>query len=837
MSPADVIATPRWPVLPYKGLTYYTGADAVLFAGRDDDIVRCSAILAEWKMRLLLLHGATGCGKSSFLRAGLIPYLEATSAGIAFARTEAVDQAPLMFVRSTSDPLRSLADSVYAFAAREITRMAPDGHFTIRLRDALPAEGAADAAGFRQLCGEDPEILLGVLEHLSAIVPETLVLIIDQGEEVLTVDPGPDGEQSRRRFFEFVADFARASFDLKLLIALRTEYFGRFVSRVRRNFRGPGIGEYYLDTLTNDQVTEAIERPTSTKPIASLGAPRDHYRFTFDEGLIGRIISELPSPGTNLPAVQIVCTSLYEIVRNRPEPWIITLDDLTTLGGVEGSIGRFIDQQIRSYGDDMRLSPGESDQEITLWKNAMVGLTRAQPDGTVTTDLKPESMLREEVATSRFNFDAARDRFASDDIRLLRKVDVVKAGTGTLIPCVGLGHDVLGLVLQKWKLGADQQREGPSIQLSEPVELDDERIPHGVALCLSGGGYRAMLFHLGALWKLNEIGYLPKLDLVSAVSAGAILGALLGLRWTQLTFDDHGVAPAFVETVVTPIRMLATHTVDVGAVMSGLLLLQGNGASQLAVRLSELLYGDATLQDWPDRPRVIVSATNLQCGSLFRFSKRHLADYRLGRVPFPTLSVATAVAASAAVPPVLSPMILKFRENEWSEMEGSDVEPWFRTTVHLTDGSIYDNLALETAWLNYRTILISDGGPRQHDDPTPSDNWAAQTGRILDLIQNNVRSLRRRQVIEAFVARQRNGVYWSIGSHIGNYASRGIPEDATWMNGLDALPARYRLIDGETQERLINWGYAVCDAAMRTHMEATGETKLPYRVVLDPESR
>ena len=43
-----------------------------------------------------------------------------------------------------------------------------------------------------------------------------------------------------------------------------------------------------------------------------------------------------------------------------------------------------------------------------------------------------------------------------------------------------------------------------------------------MALCLSGGGYRAMLFHVGALWRLNELGLLPRLDRVSSVSGGSI---------------------------------------------------------------------------------------------------------------------------------------------------------------------------------------------------------------------------------------------------------------------------------------------------------------------------
>jgi NTE family protein len=58
---------------------------------------------------------------------------------------------------------------------------------------------------------------------------------------------------------------------------------------------------------------------------------------------------------------------------------------------------------------------------------------------------------------------------------------------------------------------------------------DDPRAPEaGIALCLSGGGYRAMLFHLGALWRLNELGYLAKLARVSSVSGGSIEEARSG---------------------------------------------------------------------------------------------------------------------------------------------------------------------------------------------------------------------------------------------------------------------------------------------------------------------
>src|SRR5947209_3396987 len=61
-------------------------------------------------------------------------------------------------------------------------------------------------------------------------------------------------------------------------------------------------------------------------------------------------------------------------------------------------------------------------------------------------------------------------------------------------------------------------------QVSVPVQFlpteAEALVPkeQGIALCLSGGGYRAMLFHTGALIRLNELGYLPKIDRVSSVS-------------------------------------------------------------------------------------------------------------------------------------------------------------------------------------------------------------------------------------------------------------------------------------------------------------------------------
>src|SRR4030095_11499346 len=71
----------------------------------------------------------------------------------------------------------------------------------------------------------------------------------------------------------------------------------------------------------------------------------------------------------------------------------------------------------------------------------------------------------------------------------------------------------------------------------------DERRPpeDGLALCLPGGGYRAMLLHVDAIWRLGDLGLLPQLRRVSSVSGGSITAGLLGIHWKSLNFNSSGV--------------------------------------------------------------------------------------------------------------------------------------------------------------------------------------------------------------------------------------------------------------------------------------------------------
>ncbi len=356
--------------------------------------------------------------------------------------------------------------------------------------------------------------------------------------------------------------------------------------------------------------------------------------------------------------------------------------------------------------------------------------------------------------------------------------------------------------------------------ITAPVEriLTDppaDRLEEGTALCLSGGGYRAMLFHLGSLWRLNEVGLLEKLDRISSVSGGSITAGVLGLNWNRLGFQG-GIAQEFKPQIVEPIRALASRTIDATSIVSGALL-PGSIAEKVASAYSKHLFGDATLQELPDQPRFVINAMNVQSKALWRFSKPYMRDWRVGEIRAPKIKLATAVAASSAFPPFLSPLELDLDEKDYTPNSGYDLQrPPFTTQVILTDGGVYDNLGLETAWKRYRTILVSDGGGVLDAEPDPKRDWPQHIYRVLNLIYNEVCSLRKRQVVGSFVSGDRKGAYWGVSTNIADYGladALSCPLQQTMK--VAATPTRLKGLAPEVQERLINWGYAVCDAAIR----------------------
>ena len=378
--------------------------------------------------------------------------------------------------------------------------------------------------------------------------------------------------------------------------------------------------------------------------------------------------------------------------------------------------------------------------------------------------------------------------------------------------------------------------DGVDKELLEPVRqlpIDKDRpVEDTIALSLSGGGYRAMLFHTGVLRRLNDVGYLPRLSRVSSVSGGSIAAGALALAWKGLEFDDTGSSTEFVDLVEKPIRALAGRTLDLSSAIEGLVLPGQSISDRLTAAYREHLFGTATLQQLPEAPVFVINATNVGSGALLRFTRAYLADWRVGRIDAPEVELARAVASSSAFPPVLSPSRLDLKDAAWVDEEGNDLATAEqRDELVLTDGGVYDNLGIETAWKRCQTVLVSDGGGQMGPDEDPASDWARHMVRVVKVIDNQVRVLRKRQVIEGFKRGDRSGAYLGIRSEINDYhLPDSLPAPPEQTLRLAEIPTRLASISAIDQERLINWGYAICDTAIRRHLipDAEKPEGFPY---------
>ena len=351
----------------------------------------------------------------------------------------------------------------------------------------------------------------------------------------------------------------------------------------------------------------------------------------------------------------------------------------------------------------------------------------------------------------------------------------------------------------------------------------------GVSLALSGGGFRATLFHLGSLWRLNELGWLPKLTEVTSVSGGSIISAFLGLHWKQLSFQNN-VATNFETVIAKPIQNFCSKTIDIGAVVKGFLTPFKHTSDYVIAEYEKRLYGKTTLQNLPAKgegPLFTIYGTSLQTGASIRFSRPYMAEYHLGKIRSPSISLAKAVACSSGFPPVLCPVMIKSEPSSWEEFEGADLflNKDMKSTMYVGDGGIYDNLGLERAW-DYELVLVSDAGAPFTVKPSPTwlkFSMVARTKRTLDIIDNQSRSLRKRMLIRDFQSQARKGAYWSIGSHVKDYelekqGLQPIVTDSAITAGLAKMRTRLNSFSKQEQGRLINWGYAMADTAMRRHI-------------------
>jgi NTE family protein len=356
----------------------------------------------------------------------------------------------------------------------------------------------------------------------------------------------------------------------------------------------------------------------------------------------------------------------------------------------------------------------------------------------------------------------------------------------------------------------------------------------GFALCLSGGGFRAALFHLGALRRLNEVGLLSRIQTISSVSGGSITNGLLASIWRGLTRGSNGVFTNFENAFEKRLRSFCEHDIRTRPLLTSRLDPRNwpslwsddhSATDFLAQTYRDDLVGDLKLEDLAvvregGGPNFVFDASNLQTGVNFTFSGDGVGDWKIGHAKAPKLLVAEAIAASSAFPIAFPPLVLKFEPGIFTggALAGDPRQRDFARRVVLSDGGVYDNLGLEPVWKSHELVLCSDGGKPFQLSLDPGESPPARLLRAQDVIGNQALAVRKRWLIAAFENKVYRGSYWGVGTDIQDYPVHGTGYRGAALELLRTVRTDLDSFSQGEQLVLMNHGWALADAALRSHV-------------------
>ena len=293
---ANVTVQPLEPVNPYKGLRFFTEADAPDFFGREglvQDLLRAMAATHDLA-RFLAVIGPSGCGKSSVLRAGLLPAIR--RGGLPESQTwYLVDMTP------GADPVAELAHVLQSVS--------------VATQDELAEVLRADVRG-----------LARIGEHILTENRDVqLVLIIDQFEEVFTLVPD---EERRKHFIDLIITAVlEADCRVRVVIALRADFLNRVLGYLDFGEMVRRCSQFVLP-LSPDEIESAIVQPAHRQGL------------TLERDLPAIIAGDIGEQAGALPMLQFALTELYE----RREGTRLTLAAYRDTGGVPGALARRADR-------------------------------------------------------------------------------------------------------------------------------------------------------------------------------------------------------------------------------------------------------------------------------------------------------------------------------------------------------------------------------------------------------------------------------------------------------------------------------------------------------------
>jgi NTE family protein len=366
-----------------------------------------------------------------------------------------------------------------------------------------------------------------------------------------------------------------------------------------------------------------------------------------------------------------------------------------------------------------------------------------------------------------------------------------------------------------------------------------------IGIVLSGGGFRALAFHLGTLTWLDRQGYWDRISYLSTVSGGSLAIAAVFAA-------NSGAWPKpgeFTSVVLPRIKRLL---VDGKSLQRGLIqrlvlrpwLLAGSRAALLAQSLEAEWGLRMSLKELPDVPIWRINCTCFETGKNWRFSKEKMGDYKFGYSLSPNFAISEAVAASAGFPGLIGPLAVSTTACSWQNRNFGE-DGWHSgdaalDVVHLWDGGVYENLGLEPVFKKgvlqhgIKFLIVSDAG-KPPSEGFVRRHWFVpwRVYRLLEVAMEQVRGLRSREIVSHFVA-GKSGIYVQLGRCADDIARAAKKESpvgehltAAQCRSLATMNTHLRRLSNESFEALVRHGEEVARVTYASYITLPTITRKP----------